>query len=400
MSVLRSRPTLRWLVPSAAAVVVIGGGAAAGTIVANAEPGLPERSAAQLLVDLQSAEIDGLSGTVVQSSDLGLPGIAGLLGNVQGGGGGGLTSLIAGNNTARVWVAGEDKARFALVGTSGQTDVIRNGTDVWVWESTQNTGTHLKLPDVKPGEKPAPSASEAPVTPQAAADAALAAIDPTTAVATTGAAQVAGRDAYELVLSPKDTASLVGQVRLAVDAEEHIPLRVDVYAKNTTKPAFRVAFEQISFDVPADEQFTFNPPPGAEIEEAKVPADALDKRHQAGAEGKEEAKKALEEARKSGGGDGFKVVGQGWTSIMVAEGAPTKGDLSKLTGEAKAESPEGADAAKLAEDFLGTLQPVSGDWGSGRVLSGSLFTVLLTDDGRVLAGLVTPEALYQAAAKK
>ncbi|GAA1608980.1 outer membrane lipoprotein carrier protein LolA [Actinoplanes couchii] len=387
---------MRWLVPSAAAFVVIGGGAAAGTIVANAEPGLPERSAAQLLVDLQGADVTGLSGTVVQSSDLGLPGIAGLLGNVQGNGDAGLTSLIAGSNTARVWYAGEEKARFALLGSSGETDVIRNGTDVWVWESKANTGSHFKLPADKPGAKPETSASALPTTPKEAADAALAAIDPTTAVTTTGAAQVAGRNAYELVLSPKDTASLVGQVRLAIDAEEHIPLRVDVYAKNTTKPAFRVAFEQISFEVPADEQFTFNPPPGAKIEESKAPADALEHKGKPDTKDVKEAEKALEEARK--GGDGFKVVGEGWTTILVTEGGPTKAELSELTGDAKKDSAEAADAAKMAEDFLGTFQQVKGSWGTGRLLSGSLFSVLLTDDGRVLAGAVTPEALYKAAA--
>jgi hypothetical protein len=40
---------------------------------------------------------------------------------------------------------------------------------------------------------------------------------------------------------------------------------------------------------------------------------------------------------------------------------------------------------------------VNGSWGSGRLLRSSLFSVLLTDDGRVLAGLVAPEKLYAAA---
>ena len=143
MSVFRSRPALRWLVPSAAAVVVIGGGAAAGTIVASADPSLPERSAAQLLVDVQNARVDGFSGTVVQTADLGLPALPGLTGN---GGDVDLSRLIAGSNTARVWYAGEDKVRLALLGTLGETDVVRNGSDVWVWNSTQNSGTHAKLP--------------------------------------------------------------------------------------------------------------------------------------------------------------------------------------------------------------------------------------------------------------
>src|SRR3954462_13224455 len=101
VSVFRSRPALRWLVPSAAAVLVIGGGAAAGTIAASADPSLPARSAAQLLVDVQNAKVDGFSGTVVETADLGLPAISGL-----GSGGADITKLIAGSNTARVWYAG------------------------------------------------------------------------------------------------------------------------------------------------------------------------------------------------------------------------------------------------------------------------------------------------------
>ncbi|PWK44148.1 LolA family protein [Actinoplanes xinjiangensis] len=396
MSVLRSRPALRWLIPSAAAVVVIGGGAAAGTIVANADPALPERSAAQLLVDLQSADPSGFSGTVVQSADLGLPGIAGLLGNATGGSGN-LTSLIAGSNTARLWYAGEEKMRFSLLGTSSETDVIRNGSDVWVWDSKENTGTHVKLPAGATTREAAPSASALAVSPQQAADAALAAIDGTTRVETTGAAEVAGRDAYELVISPRDADSLVGQVRLAIDAKEHIPLRVDVYAKNTTKPAIRVAFEQIDFTVPDDQQFAFNPPPGAKVSEEAIPEDMA---KEAGKDAHKAAAEAEKAAREAGAEkNDFKVVGEGWTSIAVAKG-PRLDDLSEFTGKSGEQSAEGAEASQLAEQFLGTLQPVSGAWGSGKLLAGSLFTVLMTDDGRILAGAVTPEALYEAAAAK
>ena len=63
-------------------------------------------------------------------------------------------------------------------------------------------------------------------TPQQAADAALAAIDPTTNVTSDDTTTVAGRAAYELVLTPKDDRSLVGEVRIAIDGEQHIPLRV------------------------------------------------------------------------------------------------------------------------------------------------------------------------------
>ena len=365
MSVFRSRPALRWLVPSAAAVVVIGGGAAAGTIAASADPSLPPRSAAQLLVDVQNAKIDGLSGTVVETADLGLPALSGL-----GSSGADITKLVAGSNTARVWYAGEDKARIALVGTLGETDVIRNGSDVWTWRSADNTATHLSIPADSAGKKPNALPSGVPSTPQEAADAALAAIDPTTSVSTTGAASVAGRDAYELVLAPKDSASLIGQVRLAIDAEQHIPLRVEVYAKGANNPAVRIAFQQISFAVPDAEQFTFNPPPGAKVntekpDELKKEADSAKAQHTAGAKPT--------------------VVGTGWTSILVTK-LPT-GDAAK-----------GSDGVQ-AQSLIGTLPKVSGSWGSGHLLASSLFSALVTDDGKVLVGAVAPEKLYEAAGK-
>src|SRR5262249_18704592 len=72
--------------------------------------------------------------------------------------------------------------------------------------------------------------------------------------------------AYELVLAPKDTRSLVGQVRIAVDAEHSVPLRVQVIAKGATQPAFEVGFTQVSFATPGDEQFRFVPPKGATLD--------------------------------------------------------------------------------------------------------------------------------------
>jgi outer membrane lipoprotein-sorting protein len=387
VNVFRSRPALRWLVPTAAAVVVIGGGAAAGTLVASADPALPERSAAQLLVDLQTARPAGLSGTVVETADLGLPSLAGVTG---GQGNADLTKLITGSNTARVWYAGEDKVRLALLGTLGETDVIRSGSDVWIWRSAGNTASHLTIPADAKTPRPDALPAGVPSTPKEAADAALAAIDPTTSVTTTGSAKVAGRDAYELVLAPKDTASLIGQVRLAIDAKQHIPLRVDVYAKGANDPAVRVAFQDISFAVPDAQQFTFNPPPGAKVQNHK--AEGAPK----GPDGRPKLPEGtnpegtkpgtrLPEGTKPPAADQTKVVGTGWTSVVVAK-------LPKASGA----NAQGSEASQIAA-VLNSLPKVSGAWGSGHLLTSALFSALVTDDGRVLAGAVAPDRLYQIA---
>lgn len=355
MSIFATRPALRWLVPVAVTAVVVGGGAAARSIAASAEPSLPARSAAQLLVDVQTATLDGLSGTVRTNADLGLPELPDM---GRGEGGTDLTQLLSGSRTVRVWYSGPDKVRVALLDTLGEADVIRNGADVWQWDSRSKKAVHstISLDQPKP---------QVPRTPQDAADLALRALDPTTAVSTGSSARVAGRDAYELILTPKDTTSLIGQVRMAIDAREHVPLRVQVYARNTGQAAFEVTFTQVTFDRPDDSQFVFNPPPGTTVEES-----------------------AGTEADKAAGAphQAPKVIGAGWTAVLQAS-------LPAASGE----SSENAGGRTAARSVLDSLPRVSGDWGSGRLLSGKLFTVLLTDDNRVFAGAVAPERLYEAA---
>jgi outer membrane lipoprotein-sorting protein len=376
MSMSVSQPALRWGVPIAVLVTVVGGSAAVRTFAASADPSLPPRSAAQLLVDVQTARLDAASGTVVQQADLGLPELPG----IGGAGSSNLSSVVAGSHTFRVWFSGPDKARVALLGTLGESDVIANGRDVWAWDSQKNTATHSVLPaddsaaNHGKGGRPALDPSQLPKTPQEAADAALAAIGPTTEVTTSGAARVAGRPVHELILAPRDTGSLVGRVIIAVDAERHVPLRVQAYPAGSQSAAFEVAFTQVSFTRPDAAQFQFNPPRGAKVTEESrqsgepaAPDSATDP-----------AAKAQRPA----------VVGTGWTSVLVA-----KLPAGAMTTAQQAGGRQGGFS-------LGSLPTVSGGWGSGHLLKGRLFSVLLTDDGRVLAGAVAPERLYEAAAAK
>lgn len=366
MSILRSRPALRWLVPATAAVAVIGGGVAVGTLANASEPDLPPRTAAQLLVDLQTARLDGLSGTVVQRAELGLPDIA----NLAGMSGQGLASLISGKNTLRVWYAGPDQARIALQSTLGQQDLIRNGDDVWTWNSRTKEAQHATLPE---GGEEAPTAvPDMPATPQEAADLALRAIDPSTEVTVDRTSTVAGRDAYQLVLRPRDKASLVGQITIAIDATEHVPLRFQVFPTGADDVAFEAAFTQISFDRPDPAQFTFNPPPGTKVTEEKAdPAKPSGEKPGAKPQGAPEQEPT--------------IVGEGWTSVVVAK-----------VGGGLAEAGKDAEGQQLM-GVLDQLPKVSGAWGSGRLLKGNLFSVLLTDDGRALGGFVAPERLYEVA---
>ncbi len=392
MSIVVSSTVRRWLVPASAALAVIGGGVAIGAITNAADPALQPRTAAELLVDLQTARVDGLSGTVVARADLGLPALPSTRAGSPD-----LFSLLSGTHTLQVWYAGPNQARVALLDTLGETDVITNGTDVWIWSSKDNTAIHGTVPAGRPSQGgtpfpmpsgggmpfPIPSGGGMGLTPEALAKAAVALLEPSTEITTDGSASVAGRDAYELVLAPRDPASLIGSIHLAIDAVEHVPLRVAVLARGSDDPAIEIAFTQVSFDRPDASQFTFNPPPGATVIEEPQDTEGHDP-------GKPDDAKP-DQAKPDEAAPGLDrpnvaVIGTGWTSVFVAR-------LPAETDESPGQGAPGGLAGMLA-----TLPKVSGAWGSGSVLTSRLFTVLVTDDGRVLVGAVSPERLYEAAA--
>jgi outer membrane lipoprotein-sorting protein len=351
-------------VPVLAAVLLLGGASVATRIAASAQDGLPPRSAAQLLVDLHRAHLDGFSGTVVQRADLGLPDLPG------GSSSSDLSSLVSGTHTLKVWAAEPHRARLALLGDLGESDVVVDGKDMWTWSSKERTATHRVLDLPKGHDDARPQHDQLPGTPLQAAQRLVKAVEPSTEVTTSGTAVVAGRRAYELVLEPRDAASLVGQVRIAVDGRTHVPLRVQVFPRSGDTPAFETAFTRFEPTPPDPSVFAFEPPPGTKVTEKHSPAPG--------------SRPMLPGT--PGLLPGPTVVGDGWTTVLVS-------DL-----------PAGTSAGVgLPDQLAGVvrgLPEVSGPWGSGRLLRGTLFTVLLTDDGQMAFGAVEPQRLYDAVAHR
>ena len=146
--------------------------------------------------------------------------------------------------------------------------MIADGDTAWLWQSTANTVTQYALP--AHGSVPPPATPA--LTPQQAAQQVLAAVGPTTTVSVDSNVTVAGQAAYELVLAPKDSRSLVGQVQIAVDGRNGVPLRLQVYARGASTPAFQVGYTAIQFVTPAPAELTFTPPPGAKVTKDPWPA--------------------------------------------------------------------------------------------------------------------------------
>lgn len=373
----------RWAIP-AAGVVVTGAVIAASHIsIAQASPALPARTPAQLLAQIDtSAELPPLTGTVVETASLGLPALPGESNPTS------LSSLLTGSHTMNVYYGSPQHFRLQVPQSLSETDFIRDGNALWEWDSTGNAVTEYTWPKGAlhdRGKHVTSTMPAAPVlTPQQAAGELLQAVGKTTVVTVQTNVLVAGEPAYQLVLAPKDQRSLIGRVVIAIDGKYAVPLRVQVFAKNATTPAFQVGYTQIAFVTPAPANLQFTPPPGAALKKVTLSGDSG--------------------PRPGTPNDttGFGVFGSGW--LTVAE-FPQK-DLTALgTGQGSSSQPAsspsgegvlGADSQAAITTLLAAGKPVHGSWGSGTLLTTSLMS-MLTTNGEVYLGAVTPSVLYAAA---
>ena len=380
----------RWAIPAGA--VALAGAVTAGTMIstAQASPELPVRTPAQLLASVagRNAPLPALTGTVVETASLGLPQLPGSADPNS------ITALLAGSHTIKVWYADPAHIRLALPGTMSEADLIRSGRQVWVWQSSSNTVTRMQLPakDGQAARHPAAVPSQVPLTPQQAASQALKAVGPSTRVSVQRNVTVA-RPAYQLVLAPRAGGSLIGRIAIAIDATKNVALRVQVFAKGAASPAFQVGYTSVSFVRPAAANFSFTTPAGAKVKVVSPPGDTSGPMPAKG-------KKASGEPQ---------VIGKDWLSVAVLPasalggvmGADGASSVASQAAQSAAGSPAGGggEDAAVAAALLKTATPVHGAWGSGKLLHTTLVSVLMTSDGHVLVGAVTPAVLESAAAQ-
>ncbi|MGH3167247.1 MAG: LolA family protein [Trebonia sp.] len=368
----------RWAVPATA--VVVTGGVVAGFQIPSAQavPVLSAKTPAQLLAMVSSqSKLPAFTGTVVETTSLGLPQLP------QESDPTSITSLLTGSNTIKVYYENESHFRIAVPKTMSENDVIRDGGTLWEWNSTGNSVTKFVMP-AQPGEKPSKLPSQpVPLTPQQAANQVLAAVGKTTTVSVQSNVDVAGEAAYQLVLAPKDSRSLIGKVVIAIDGTRGVPLRLQVFAKGASAPAFQVGFTQISFVTPAASNLQFTPPPGAKVTTRNPD------------EGSSAKGSANQQA-----GTGFGTYGSGWLAVAELPQAEilsgtNGGSSSSSASAAPAGGSLGSDTAQLGNEILGAAKPVSGSWGSGQLLHTSVMNVLIVN-GEIYAGAVQPSVLYRA----
>jgi outer membrane lipoprotein-sorting protein len=302
---------------------------------AGAQPQLPPVSPEDLVGSVLRATDPGpFNGVVSLTNNLGLPPLPDV------------PQAANGTSIARVWSGGDHKGRVALPSESGERTLVSDGTTRWVWNSTDRTAVRAPVTD-----RPE---TATPTDPTAAATTAIADLRATSTVAVDGTAEVAGRGAYELVLTPAPTErTLLREVRVAVDAEKRIPLRLTVLATGSADPALQVGFTDLAFGPQEASLFTFTPPPGATVKDAPA----------------HDAQQARPDAT---------TVGDGWDAVRIMR------------------RPADSTPEPNAPDLSTIGTPVSGTWGTGRLVTTAVGSAILTNDGRVAVGAVPEQVLTEA----
>lgn len=365
------RSPARWL-PIAGAFVLVSAVAAAVVIptAADARVDLPDKTPAALLEFAAASDVTAMTGTIEQTSDLGLPDLSSLMDSSgsadSSAGASDAVDLLTGSHTANVYLDG-DRSRLQVLDRLAERDVYvdRAVGEGWFVDSETKTATHYTAGgDNGSLEQPDPTVK----TPQQMLDDALTRLGESTEISVGTDGRVAGRDVYELVLVPTDAASIVGEVRFAIDGETGAALAASVTARGAEQPAFDIAFTEASFAAPDPATLTYTPAPGYTVETKTL--SPPDRDHAATPGQRDSRTDAAHQPI---------VHGEGWTAVVELPQADTS---SSEAG--------GLDAATLES----LTRPVAG----GRVLETALVTVYFADDGRVFAGAVSADHLARVAA--
>lgn len=399
-----------WAVPAAVAVAVAAA-VVAPPLLASAGEDLPEIGAEELLARVAAAEPQALSGTVVYTARLGLPDLP-----MTEATGADPLMLLGGSSTMRVWSDGDERSRVALLGATSEYSVVHDGLETWTYSSADDEAVHYVLDDADAARaeamaeqaraRQAEMADQLP-TPQDAARQVLEHADEYANVSVDAPTTVAGRGAYQLVVTPRDDATLVGRIVVAVDADTASPLRVQVWSTQDPQlPAIELGFTDVTFAAPADAVLTFTPPAGTTVREQVV--DLPDDLDAMAAEGAGAAPAHGTEPELP---EGVSVTGAGWSTVVtltdVDVAALVAGDpaavaegTERVIGSAEAQDlvgefmgPDGEHPATMDLDTEALYQQLTTEVPEGRLLSSALLSVLVTNDGRVLVGAVPADTL-------
>ena len=361
---------------------------------------LPDMSAEELMVMMMDAQPTEFSGTILKTSNLGLPALElssmvseedaermrekmpeefadfapevieqNLLTEAM--------ELVTGEHRVRVFV-GETGMRAQILDMMAQRDLIVSGNTVWTYDSREQVAMYAELDEEKLAEGKVEAEAEISAyiaeigldltDPQAVAEYLMSQVGDSSEVTVGTDHYHAGRTAYQLIVTPNSEVSLVDSIVVSVDSETGMPLALSVYSTEQAEPAMEVGYESISFGDQDESMFSFTPPAGTQIvdlKELEAQKEKVDLEMWMDMEEMESLQEKPEPV----------MIGEGWDTIVLMPAGDKA--LAEMGGE-------------LIQSLM---TPVAG----GMLFSTPLMNVFMTDSGDVYAGAVSVQHLLDTA---
>ena len=404
MKLLRTISTRRLLAGIAGLVIAIAAGTAIAFAAAGNGPVPPRESLAQALHQAATAPAPtgifariSFTNHLIDSSD------------IQG------TDPILTGATGRLWLSpSAHELRLELQGDNGDAQVVVKNGAFSIYDPMSNVVYKGTLPADNGGTatnktEPVPSVAQI----QTQLNQLMQQID----VVGPSPRNVAGQPAYKVVLSPKHSGGLIGDVQLAWDATHGVPLGIAIYSRGSSSPVLELKATDISFGPVSASDLKVTAPAGAKVVRISSPATAA-----ATSQAGKAARKAMHARRAHVEVIGpaavqahlpfrlaapHKLVGLPRQSVHLLDWSGSPAALvtygQGLGGIAVIEQTAPSDAQSQSQNQAGSglsLPTVSINGATGQELATALGTVLRVPNGGVeytVIGSVPPTAAEMAA---
>ena len=250
MSVERRASWRRWSLVAVAAAVLVTAPLVVAALPARVDPVEPGR-----LRSLIAGPTQPHQGYAESVGSLGVPDLPNL---------GDVTSLLNGTTRVRVWYDSPRRWRFDVLTAGGERDVYRTADGEYVWDYGANLLTRfvgeppLRLP--RAGDLLPPELARRVL--QAAPD------DPVEALAPR---RVAGLSAAGLRVRPADPQTSVAHVDIWADPATGLPLQVELTARGAARPVLVSRFLEVTIGTPPQDVLTPDRPPGSGLAMVAAP---------------------------------------------------------------------------------------------------------------------------------
>lgn len=258
MRIFRTLPTTRLLALVGAVLAVLVAGAAIALGAATGGPTPPPKPLANAVHDaLTAPQPVGVTARIRFVNNL-LPSGA-LTGQVG-------SALITGAS-GRLWATPDGHGRLELQSDAGDVQIVWSPTLITVYDASSNTVYRLARPAGAGGAQPAP-------TPPGLSQitSVLTQLGQYWDVGSATATDVGGQPAYDVTVTPKTSAGLLGALEVAWDATHGVPLKVAVYARGGSAPVLELDVTQVSFGAVSSSDVDVAPPAGAHVVDVPTPS--------------------------------------------------------------------------------------------------------------------------------